>query len=67
MNGHRPAGNLITYEEAVEITGKHLSTIYRWVAAQYVREFPDINGDERLSEADVRLMLRKKWTRRRKS
>lgn len=65
-DAYHPVGNLITYEEAAAISGKHLSTVYRWVAGGHIRQIPNSNGDERLSEVDVRLMMRKKWTRRRK-
>jgi hypothetical protein len=59
---HRPFGAELTYEAAASLAGKHLSTVYRWVEKDLVRERPTVAGP-RLSEADVIVMKTKRWTR----
>ncbi len=68
MTARRPTGRTLTYDEAAELAGKHVATIYRWVKNSHVREIlgTDPTGQSfwGVAETDILTMRDKKWTRR---
>lgn len=65
---YKPAGRTLTYEQAAELSGKHVATIYRWVKGKHVRWMEGRNSEgerfEGVAENDILAMRDKKWPRR---
>lgn len=58
-------GPVVTYQQAAELAGRNVRTIYRWAAAGLIRQNTVLRtGEAGVEMSDVQKMIGKKWTRK---